>query len=102
MLSSLLAVSAAAVAILADAPATQAPTPVAPATVTTSAPAQDPDQKVVCRKYTATGSLLDSQRICHTVADWRQISRDARDNIESSTRQGLSISESPTLAAGGH
>ena len=103
MFSGLLAVSAAALAMLADSPATQgpaaAPTPAAPAAAAAPKSPSDPDQKVVCHKYTATGSLLDTQKVCHTVADWRQIAQDARTDIENSTRQGLSL-QSQTNASG--
>lgn len=41
-----------------------------PATAT-AAPADDPDQKIKCRKIEVTGSMVRKGRVCRTVAEWR-------------------------------
>ncbi|MBB3695771.1 hypothetical protein [Sphingomonas sp. BK580] len=43
--------------------------------------AADPADKVICKRFTKTGSLVDSTRVCKTKADWQ---RD-RDNLRTST-----------------
>ena len=33
--------------------------------------AEDPDQKIKCRRIEITGSLVRKERVCKTVAEWR-------------------------------
>ncbi len=42
-------------------------------------PATDPLEKVECRRETATGSLMDGPKICHTKREWRRMANDAQD-----------------------
>ena len=41
-----------------------------------------PEDKLICRKYLETGSLVKSKRVCHTRADWARINDAARKNGE--------------------
>jgi hypothetical protein len=43
--------------------------------------AADPADKVICKRFTKTGSLVDSTRVCKTKADWQR----ERDNLRTST-----------------
>lgn len=44
-------------------------------------PAHDPDE-VICRRQDDTGSRLGGTKICHTRAEWDEISRVSRDEVE--------------------
>lgn len=41
----------------------------------------DPN-RVICRSIAVTGSRLGRQRVCQTAAQWQQVRRDNRRNIE--------------------
>lgn len=51
------------------------------------AEAPDDDNTIRCRKIEVTGSLVRKTKVCHTVAEWREISakgnRATRDLLES-------------------
>ena len=42
---------------------------------------QDPN-KVVCKTEGPTGSRIGKTRACHTVAEWAELRRQARQNVE--------------------
>ncbi|WP_200885032.1 hypothetical protein [Croceibacterium mercuriale] len=93
----LLPVLAASVLTLAAAPAQATATaqPVAtPAAAAPAAPAADPDRRI-CRRFTATGSLVPGRRECRTAAEWDRIAERAqvqgRDVVERA-RSGLAAS----------
>lgn len=70
-----------ALAMMADA-ATTAPTTAAPA-----APA-DPMEKVVCRRFTETGSLARTKRVCLTKREWVAADEKGRKFAEEVVRDG--------------
>jgi hypothetical protein len=70
-----------ALAMMADA-ATTAPTTAAPA-----APA-DPMEKVVCRRFTETGSLAKTKRVCLTKREWVVADEKGRKFAEDVVRDG--------------
>lgn len=45
----------------------------------TPAAAANDDNVVRCKRETITGTLAQTRRICHTVAEWRRINRDSGD-----------------------
>lgn len=55
---------------------------------------EDPDQKIRCKKVAVTGSLIRKQKVCKTIAEWRQIT-------ESGNRNGREIIESGQSCSGG-
>ncbi len=71
----------------------------APAAV--APPTPNPDDKVVCRTYDTTGSRLDSYKVCHTMAEWRQVNRAARDEINDVQRRDLQVTHTGSVGAGG-
>ena len=60
--------------LLAEA-ATPAPAPTAP----------DPQNKIICRRYLETGSLVKSTKVCHTRAEWARVYEAARRDSEEFT-----------------
>jgi hypothetical protein len=50
-----------------------------PATATASA---DDANKVICRRYKVTGSLIETTRVCHTRDEWRRIISENRKDTE--------------------
>ena len=94
----LLPVLAASVLTLAAAPA-QAATTAQPvvtpaATAAPATPAEDPNRRI-CRRFTATGSLVPSKRECRTAAEWDRLAERAqaqgRDVVERA-RSGMAAS----------
>lgn len=49
-------------------------------TATPAPDPQDPDQRVRCRNIAITGSLVRSERVCKTVAEWRRLRERANEN----------------------
>jgi hypothetical protein len=43
---------------------------------------KDDPNKIICRKYKVTGSLIDTKRVCHTRADWKRLTQEARRTTE--------------------
>ena len=41
-----------------------------------------PPEKLICRRYAETGSLVKTKRVCHTRGDWARIHDGARRNLE--------------------
>lgn len=39
----------------------------------------DPDQRIKCRKYTASGSLVRKVKMCRTIAEWRKAAQAGND-----------------------
>jgi hypothetical protein len=77
LLTLLFSAPVAAFAATDPAPAPTAASSAGPAPVAKS----DPDQKMVCKNITSTGSRLGSHRVCMTKAQWVQQSNDARDTM---------------------
>ncbi|HSZ50795.1 MAG TPA: hypothetical protein VK801_04430 [Caulobacteraceae bacterium] len=46
------------------------------------APKADPSQEVVCRRQDVPGSRLGGEKICHTRAEWDEMSRVSRAEVE--------------------
>jgi len=67
----------------------------APSTAAMDAPEKSADagEKMICKKFLETGSLVKGVRVCKTKADWER----GRDNI----RAGFNASQSCSLAAEG-
>ena len=57
------------------------------------APAAEPrpQDKIICRRYLETGSLVKSTKVCHTRAEWTRLSENARRDAEdiSTARNGV-------------
>ncbi len=51
--------------------ATSTTTP--PVVATAATPAQDPAQRIVCRRVEVTGSLARRERVCKTAAEWQRL-----------------------------
>ena len=49
------------------------------ASATPAAAPPAPKDKVVCKKFVETGSLVRSRRECRTRRDWNRLSNDAQD-----------------------
>jgi hypothetical protein len=43
-----------------------------PSTVSPSARAQDPQDRITCRRFTRVGSLVDGYRVCKTNREWQR------------------------------
>ncbi len=83
--SLLSALTLGAPAFAADAPVTDAKKSEATAKPKT----YDPD-RIVCRAVEQTGSRLGTTRVCRTVAEWDQISKDSRtasDDVQRHSKQ---------------
>ena len=83
----LLTVAAVAVLpALAIAQSTATTAPATTATDTATKNAEDPNQRIRCRRVDVTGSLIKRGRVCRTVAEWnRQITNGnetARDVVD--------------------
>jgi hypothetical protein len=81
----------------ADPAAAGSPAPAAtttPAATDTAAnpatpPAEDPDDKVVCKKEEPmTGSRVGGRKICHTVREWRKQQTGAKEVVDHIQYQG--------------
>lgn len=61
-----------------------------PAAVASSpaAPRGD-EEKMVCRREQETGSLMAAKKVCHPQSVWDQMSRDAQDTLNATTRIGV-------------
>jgi len=60
-----------------------------PAPAGTQSAASDPDH-VICRAgEKTTGSLLSTQRVCHTQREWDQMREQARHNLEMQQNRGM-------------
>ena len=50
----------------------------------------DPSQRIKCKRFAVTGSLIKKQRVCRTVAEWREISengnRYAKDIVDTASQ----------------
>ena len=79
----------ASMAIIAIAPITpiaaQSTAPVADSSV---APADDADQQIRCRRIAITGSLVRRERVCKTVAEWRELSDRGNDVVRQQMENG--------------
>jgi hypothetical protein len=42
----------------------------------------DPQDRIICREDTETGSRIKRNRICHTKREWDQIAEDARRSLD--------------------
>jgi len=73
MFASLIAIMAAAAAATSDAPAASGQTASSPPATQAAA---DDSQKVVCHYEEVTGSRF-KKRVCHTKAQWQQLSEQA-------------------------
>jgi hypothetical protein len=62
---------------------------------TTSTPQQpDPNNRVICKEIEVTGSLLPGPRICHTKAEWDQISHESQQNLRDVQDNGTNMTPS--------
>jgi len=61
---------------------------------TTPTPQPDPGSKIICKEIEVTGSLLPGPRICHTKAEWDQISHDSQQNLRDVQDNGTNMSTS--------
>lgn len=56
----------------------------------TSARENDPSQRIRCKRFAVTGSLVKKQRVCRTVAEWQEISengnRYAKDIVDTANQ----------------
>jgi len=71
---------------------------VSAASVTAQAPAPAPApgegtskaERMICRTFRANGSRLGGERACHTAAEWADLRRQARENVDRiQTRQSM-------------
>jgi hypothetical protein len=53
-----------------------------PASSTTSANSAHDPNKMICKSEIATGSRLGGHKVCRTRAEWADIARDARDQLD--------------------
>ena len=44
--------------------------------------ASDPADKIICRRYLETGSLVISTKVCHTRREWTRLRDEARQDTE--------------------
>ena len=58
---------------------------------TTATPQPDPGSRVICKEVEVTGSLLPGPRICHTKAEWDQISHDSQQNLRDVQDNGTNM-----------
>ena len=58
---------------------------------TTSTPQPDANSRVICKEVEVTGSLLPGPRICHTKAEWDQISHDSQQNLRDVQDNGTNM-----------
>ena len=56
---------------------------------TTSTPQPDANSRVICKEVEVTGSLLPGPRICHTKAEWDDMTRKARDATNENQMRGM-------------
>jgi hypothetical protein len=62
---------------------------------TTATPQPDPNSsRVICKEVEVTGSLLPGPRICHTKAEWDQISHDSQQNLRDVQDNGTNMTTS--------
>ena len=56
----------------------------------------DPSQRIKCKRFAVTGSLIKKRKVCRTVAQWREISengnRYAKDIVDTAN-QGFTRSD---------
>lgn len=57
---------------------------------TNSAQADNPDNKIRCRKVEVTGSMVKKGRVCKTVAEWRNIISNGNENARTLVIDGTS------------
>jgi hypothetical protein len=92
MITSVIAFMAAAMASASDGgtsqPAAAPAAPAAPAAAPAPKGKNDPD-KVVCRTILPTGTRLGGTRVCHTQAEWADITRDSQRTTESAQVHGF-------------
>jgi hypothetical protein len=88
MISSVIALLAAAVTSTGDGSAAGAQANPAPAAAPAAA-AKDPDTKMVCRYIVPTGQRLGGERVCHTKAEWDELTRRDRDATTESQMKGM-------------
>lgn len=90
--STLVALFAASAAAAFDAPT--APAAVGAAVPVIRTAAEDPDQRVRCRRIAITGSNMRGPRVCKTVGEWARLSARGNDNARA-------IADSGHICAGG-
>ena len=56
---------------------------------------EDPDQKIRCKRVAVTGSLVRREKICKTVAEWREISENGNRTSRAIVESGQSCSGGP-------
>ena len=67
-------------------------TPALADATSTSQPASDPQaDRVICKEVDVTGSLLPGPRICHTKAEWDQISHESQQNLRDVQDNGTNM-----------
>ncbi len=81
MFAGLIGILAAAAVGATDAPPSSAPAAVAK-------PAQNPLDKVECRRMEETGTLLGAKRVCMTRQEWLDAAREARRMTEDVQARG--------------
>jgi hypothetical protein len=59
------------------------------ATATPPQPAAKPNEnnKVICRRYKETGSLIATKRVCHTRQDWMKLNENIRGDMDRFNQQ---------------
>ena len=61
-----------------------------------SATENDPSQRIKCRRLAVTGSLIKKQKVCRTIAQWREMSQNgnrfAKDIVDTAN-QGFTNSQ---------
>ena len=60
-----------------------------PAAAPSAKDAQDPQDEMICRRATLTGTLLPGPRICKSRKVWEQQQQDSKDLINKTTTRGL-------------
>ncbi len=59
-------------------------------------PPKSRSDKIICRTEPANGSRLAKTRACHTAAEWAELRRQQKDNIDSIlSRRAARISDDP-------
>jgi hypothetical protein len=79
--------SAAVAGVLFFGQAVSAQTATASSTTLAKTAAKDPNRRV-CRSQAKTGSRLSTARVCHTAAEWDEIERVTRMEIERQQAMG--------------
>ncbi len=86
-LSAYLFMTALAVAPMGPVAAQTAGTVASPSAASAAA-ADDPDQRIRCRRIAVLGSLIRRERVCKTLAEWRRLQDSGNDTARQQVENG--------------